>query len=245
MRAFAKHLEIHPSALSRILAGKQKMSSGAAVTVAQKIGLNGDASRLFFQSIADEQFNEAKTELGKAINLPELKLSPQKINESDFSIISRVSCLAIRELMLTENFVSDIGWISERLNEPCEKVKECLQALIRVGLVEEENGQLRPVNRHLTTVNTERSTAIRMTLQKEILEKSMKSLDKDSFEKRAHYGMTMAINPDRIELANKMILEFMEKLCDFLETNPREEVYQLAVQLFPLTEINSKKENLQ
>ena len=245
MRAFAKHLEMHPSALSRILAGKQKMSSSAAIVVAKKLSLDRDKSRQFLQSILEEHRQLERVELGEALDLPELKIQPQKIDEANYAIIARLVCLATRELMLTENFESDPQWIARRLGATPETIRECIRALTEVGLAEEVDGKLAPKERHLTAVDTEESSAIRVRLQKEIVQRALQSLEKDPFHQRAHYGMTMAINPERIPAANKMILEFMETLCDYLEVDPRKEVYQLSVQLFPLTEIKSEKEGMQ
>jgi hypothetical protein len=47
--------------------------------------------------------------------------------------------------------------------------------------------------------------------------------------------MTMAIDPSKLPHARKRILEFMEALSDELELGDRTQVYQLGIQLFPLT----------
>ena len=245
MRAFAKHLEMHPSALSRILSGKQKISSASAIVVAKKIGLCRERSRLFLHSIIEEHKKLESEEAAKALEIPELKVQPYKIDEHHYAIIARLISLATRELMLTENFISQPEWIAQRLGATKEEVEECLKTLVHVGLAEQTPSGYAPKERHLTAVNTKESNATRMRLQKEIVQRALDSLEHDPFHRRSHYGMTMSVNPDQIETANKMILEFMETLCDHLENGSRKEVYQLAVQLFPLTKNSSQGENQQ
>jgi len=235
MRAFAKQLEIHPSALSRILAGKQRMSTGSALTISNKIGLSGDTCRLFLQSVIEEQKSVDVAELGAAVEMPDLKVHPHKISEENYAIIAQLMCLALRELMMTIDFKPDPKWIAERLGLSVDQVQQYIKTLLEAGLMEEKDGQYVYKDRHLTAVNPQSSSAVRQNLQNEILVKATESLHKDPFDRRAHYGMTMAINPERLETANKMILDFLETLCDFLEVGERKEVYQLAVQLFPLT----------
>ncbi len=235
LRAFAGHLQIHPSALSRILSGKQKLSRSAAVGVAKRLALGRETSRLFLQSVAEEQFQAGAQELGEAIHVPELKVHPDKINEKDYAVIAQVLCLCVRELTLTSDFQSDIAWIAQRCGCREDEVSKCIDALLRVGLLEKKDGKLCHSKRHLTAVDSKETSEVRARLQKELVERALNSIDKDPFDKRGHYGMTMAIDPKRIPEANRMILDFLERLCDFLESGDRREVYQMAVQLYPLT----------
>lgn len=237
MRAFAKQLEIHPSALSRILAGKQKMSSGAALMISKKIGLSGDTCRLFLQSVVDEQRTVDVAELGAAVEMPDLKVHPHKLSEENYAVIAQLMCLALRELIMTYDFKSDTDWIAKRLGLSVEQVRQYIKVLLETGLIEEKEGQWIYKDRHVTAVNNQSTNIVRQNLQNETLKRAAESLLKDPFEKRAHYGMTMAIDPERLDAANKMILDFLETLCDFLEVGDRKEVYQLAIQLFPLTKL--------
>ena len=46
---------------------------------------------------------------------------------------------------------------------------------------------------------------------------------------------TMAIDISKLPLAKKMIREFQDKLCAYLETGVKKDVYKLCIQIFPLT----------
>ena len=45
-------------------------------------------------------------------------------------------------------------------------------------------------------------------------------------------SLTLALDPERLELAKQMIQEFTDSLCVVLESGKRKEVYELAISLF-------------
>lgn len=61
-------------------------------------------------------------------------------------------------------------------------------------------------------------------------------LQKDGqLQGRGHYDLTMATDPGRIQEANRRIAKFVEDLCEFLGMGNPSEVYQVGVQLYPLS----------
>jgi uncharacterized protein (TIGR02147 family) len=71
-----------------------------------------------------------------------------------------------------------------------------------------------------------------------MLEKAIDALESVDFGNRDITNMTMAINPKRISEAKAMIARFRRKMAKVMETGPgRTEVYTVAVQFFPLTQI--------
>lgn len=70
MRAFASFLEIHPSALSRILNGLQEISLQVALLVLKQLKMTDAEKRLFLASVAEEKRFSASQVLADAINLP-------------------------------------------------------------------------------------------------------------------------------------------------------------------------------
>lgn len=79
------------------------------------------------------------------------------------------------------------------------------------------------------------NAALRETLRQCIL-KALESLEKHSVTKRDMSGITMAVSVERLPEARRMIQEFRRNLSTFLEDGPKDSVYRLNVQLFPLTE---------
>ncbi|MCM2280921.1 MAG: PAS domain-containing protein [Bdellovibrionaceae bacterium] len=67
LRAFASQLEMHPSALSRILAGKQELSLQAALSVIAKLSMTENQKHQFIASVAQERYQQALATLAPAI----------------------------------------------------------------------------------------------------------------------------------------------------------------------------------
>ena len=59
MRAFANQLEIHPSALSRAMAGKEELSLQACLRMIKRLPLSEDEKLRFVTSVADEKYERA------------------------------------------------------------------------------------------------------------------------------------------------------------------------------------------
>ena len=73
-----------------------------------------------------------------------------------------------------------------------------------------------------------------------MVELSLESLKRDSVEQRNFNGVTIAIGPKNYKLLTKKLNEFRKEINE-MTTNDEEatQVYQLCVNLFPLTkEIN-------
>ena len=59
LRAFAHHLEIHPSALSRILSNKQDVSLRCCVVIVEVVALSESEKIEFLVSVAEEKMHRA------------------------------------------------------------------------------------------------------------------------------------------------------------------------------------------
>ena len=111
--------------------------------------------------------------------------------------------------------------------------------LKRSGFIEKgKDGKLVKVDRQLAGPDLLRSIAVRKS-HYQALDLARRSLDEDDISQTSFTAMTMAIDPSRIAEAHRRIRIFRRKLCAYLESGERKEVYRLSVQLFPL----SRREN--
>jgi uncharacterized protein (TIGR02147 family) len=235
LRSYAAKLELHPSALSRILAGKQEVSQQAGVLIVQKLGLTAEESRRFLQSIVESRKQRECERLGQALNAKDLRPKVVPMNFEDFHTLGCLTAAAVMELTQITGCKNDAAWIAKRLGADEKHVREILQAMMAKNVLTIDGDSLKKSDVHTTTVNPGETAAIRQSHQEEILKCAVSSLRKDPFGVRGHYGMTMAVDPLKIAEANQRIHQFMEEICDFLEAGNRTEVYQLGIQIFPLT----------
>lgn len=67
----------------------------------------------------------------------------------------------------------------------------------------------------------------------ENLEAAKKAIYNVSLDKRDYSFSTVAINPEQLPRAKKMIREFRDKLLRTLEAGEKKEVYEICFHLFP------------
>jgi hypothetical protein len=76
----------------------------------------------------------------------------------------------------------------------------------------------------------------------ETLDQGKEKLELD-VELRDFSSIMLAIDPEKLPEAKTIIREFRQKMASLLKHGHRSEVYQLAIQFYPLT-IESKQETL-
>jgi PAS domain-containing protein len=93
MRAFANQLEIHPSALSRAMAGKEELSLQACCRMIKRLPLSEEDKLRFVTSVADEKYERAMKTLSEEFHPDTLvSLTPDRIiifnREGRYELIS-------------------------------------------------------------------------------------------------------------------------------------------------------------
>lgn len=225
LRAYAKQLGISPSTLSRILGGKRGISKRAARQIIEhmKVEKPLTAAKLTDTMIPESTSERAFTEL----------------DVDQIAVLAEWYHFAILSLAETQHFQSDSHWIAVRLGITNREAKDALDRLLRLKMLRKTaGGKLRPTNEQFTTTDRVRNLGVRNT-HRQFLNLAGNVLDRlddtSLFEGSDFSGMTMAVDPNRIEEANRRIRLFRRRLCTYLEGGEKTEVYRLAIQLFPLS----------
>lgn len=232
LRAFAKQLGVSAATLSGILSGKRKLT-------AEMMGKIGFALNLNPEEVWDHQ----RQALGYKENPAQAKFV--ELSQEMFMIVSEWYHLTILELMKLSDFKPDANWITKRLGVNSNQIKIAIDRLQRVGILEIKNGVwIDKTDGFTTHYNPQQTSEAKKRYQKQLLEKSQESLERDDYLIRDHSSTTMAINTKDMLKAKKMIQAFRKKLCESMEeTRSPDEVYQLQIGFFPLT-ANKKTKNL-
>jgi len=233
LRAFAKALAIGPSALSDMLNGKRNITKDMTQRLGLALGLSpSDLS----------EFNETKTVDFDTPRSPDF----QQLTLDTYAIISDWYHYAILELMKVKGFKTSSSWIAKALGISKSETNVAVERLIRVGLIRKaKDGKwLDTSGGFSTNINENLTSAASKKLQKQTLELSVKALEEISVEIRNHTSMTMALNPKSLPEATEKIRRFRRSLTHFLENDGQPtEVYNLAISLYPLTQVNPAKTN--
>ncbi len=226
LRALAKKLNIQPSALSEILSGKRFMTRRMAQRVLERLCVDPSKSAQILSGLtnrtSDKKPNRQYAEF-------------IQINMDHYHVISEWYYFAIISLAETSNFRDEPYWIARRLNIKASEASTALQRLERLGLLARtKSGKLKSTAQQFATTSDIASLSLRKSHHQN-LDLARKSLDEDGVELRDFTSMTMAIDPAKIPEAKRMIKEFRRKLCAFMESGKKSEVYRMCFQLFPLS----------
>ena len=222
LRAFAKFLSIDHSSLSQILSGKRPVSKKSVQAICEKLS----ASPQDLQS-----FGLIKT--NQAVDADYMQMSLDT-----FAVISDWYHIAILELTFVSRFIADAKWISKKLSITTEEAKSAVERLKRLGLLLEENGSYAKSSKLLTNRTDVCTSAAHKELQRQIIEKALLAVDQCAAEDKDITSMTMAIDVQNLDKARELTRKYRREMCALLEDGEQTQVYNLGIQLYPI----SKKE---
>lgn len=226
LRAFARMVDVSPAVLSRVLSGKRKLTFNMAVRIADSLVLGPYEREQLYSfylnnSASDEQAEQNKIEKELSIDC--------------FNAMKEWYHYGITQLLYIESFREDPKWIAKMLSISELEAKLAVERLVRLKILDrDENGKLYRTATHLSTSTDIASSGIRH-FQKQILEKSIASLEADDISERDITSITIAINEDRIPEAKAEIKKFRMKMSEFLATGEKTRVYNLGIHLIPLS----------
>ncbi len=242
--AFARDLGISQPLLSQILNQKRPVT----VAQANKIAILLDLPRKQAEAFLELTWSSLSN--GTRVSKKLLQLKEQK-RQADLSslqhvlghdilqVIAQWYPLAILDLSTTEGFQSDSRWIAKRLGISNEQAKDAIQRLLHLSLLEKTpTGGLKKAHRHLSFPTKNSKSAVR-NYHQQVIDRARQELDKTSdedFSNRRIASTTMALRMDRLEEAKKRIEKFQKDIAQFVSDGTCQEIYQLNVQFFPLTQ---------
>jgi transcriptional regulator with XRE-family HTH domain len=224
LRAFAKALGISHSLLSLILAGKRTVTKALAREIAEHLSISPeDQHNLLSQPRPVEPDRTFQLEVDA------------------FSFIADWQNFALLSLLEIKDAQWNSKWISRALRISEAQAKLTMDRLERLGYVVVHRGQARLGTPPIRIENTVSTPATRR-FHRGLLERAVESLENDPMEARDFSSMTFAMDPALVGYALKKIRDFRRKLSQDLETRGEpKEVYNLTVQLFPVSQIHSKQ----
>lgn len=227
LRAFARDLKISSGRLSNILNDKYLPGPSISSRIIESLNLN-EKEREEFHQILEKCHQKLKL-LGEA----------RLLKEEEYSLIADWHHFAILNLMETSGYKDDPVWIAERLNISEEVVETSLDILETINLIEFKKGKRYPTHKNLTTSH-EIPSEVNREGHRQTLKKSMESLEKDSLDVRDITSVSVSVNMENLPKVKELAREFRRKAALLLEEGERTEVYNISIQIVPVTRAVSK-----
>jgi uncharacterized protein (TIGR02147 family) len=239
LRAFAKKLNLSPSALSEILNGKRKVSKKMAIMIYERLGANPLDMNELNSSFDKKSKKESELELLESDGSE--KLNFLELSADQFNIIEKWHHFALLSLIETKDFKANVEWMAKRINITVTEVKLALDRLERLGLVKcnEKKTKISLTGGPLITSDDISNQAVKRS-HYEDLKFAEGVLDNVNVVDRDFTAVTIAVDSKKIPKAKKMIREFQDRLSQFLESGEKDEVYKMTFYLYPLTNIEKK-----
>jgi len=233
MRAYSRDLDIHPSTLGQILKGRRGLPIKRAYDVAKKLSLSPREQTLFMES-----FHRSKT------NIDDIKISSLDerffLDESYYNVIAEWEHYAVLELFNLSTYDLSLKAISKKLEIKENRAGVVIRNLLNCKLlIENPQGEFSRAYPDIKTTEDISSNALKES-HKEALKMGLHKLEKIEVEFRDFSSTTVAIDLEKLPEAKTIIREFRQKMTALLRNGTKTDVYQLAIQFYPLTNIEIK-----
>lgn len=227
LRAYARDLSVHPATMSLVIQGKRSLPLKFSRIVADKLNLGPKERTCFLESLYGE-----KTSLDK-ITISE---NDQRfmVDESYFAFMAEWEHDAILTLMDCSDFIFSKTEICSRLGISEIRADVVINNLLQCGLLKNDEKGWTKTHSSVRTTEDVVSTALRIG-HKETLDMGKQKLDEVDVLLRDFSSMMIAMDPQKLTEVKTIIREFRQKMAALLRDGNKTEVYQLAIQLYPLT----------
>lgn len=163
----------------------------------------------------------------------------RKLDGPLFEYLTRWYYPVIRELAARDDFVDDPAWVAAQLLPPIEprEARAALKTLENLGLlVRDENDKLVRGEASLTTGHEVRHVVV-PAYHLQMIERAAKAVETVPPEARDVSALTVCIRESSLPDLKAKVRRFREEMLDRCDSDKEpDRVYQLCIQLFPLSQ---------
>jgi uncharacterized protein (TIGR02147 family) len=230
----AAKLGFTPGRLSEYISGKRLLTLKQAEKIANRLGYDPERRLAFFKTVEPQRFNEP-------VQNKNADEKFRKLSADAFAVVADWQHFAILSLMDLDEFHMSDDWIAERIGISPKAASMAIKKLENVGLIARVRGRWQKIEASHTTTHDVPSVALRIS-HRQTLQQAADALDDVPIELRDITSMTMAIDLATLPQAKQLIRSFRRRLSGLMETGSKTEVYNLNIQLVPVTKIKKIKE---
>jgi uncharacterized protein (TIGR02147 family) len=232
LRAFARDMDVHPATLSQVFKGNRPLPLKNASRVVARLNLSPKEKTLFLESL-----------YGSKVTLDQIKVDRSEervmLDEAQHKIIAEWEHYAVLTLFDLNDFKVTKENVTNRLHISPLRTEVVLTNLISSGLLQKnKNGVLAKTQSSVRTTEDVLSPALRAS-HKQTIEMGIQKLDQVAMELRDFSSTTLAVDLEKLPEVKTIIREFRQKMSALLKEGTKTDVYQLAIQFYPLTEKNN------
>lgn len=237
------------SFLKEVIEGRSRLSDESIEKFAKAFHFSTLETN-FFRSLV--HLNQAESSEKKQAHAREIiqfqayrKVHP--LREAQLRYLTKWYYVVIRELVLIPDFKEDYDWIAAKTLPAIEprEAKEAVEELIQLGLLmRDSNNQLRQTNQFVGTADEVFSTLV-AEFHRQAMKRAADAIDLVAREHRDISSVTFRVSQDTAQKLKEKIQKFRLELMEEAARNLNPDgIYQLNLQLFPVTQYEDVQEPL-
>lgn len=244
-RAFARDLGVSSAFVTKLLTGQRTLPLNRFRKLARLLEMDSTEQdeylrAMIFHSLKSPELRALMQE--RSFTVPSKMGKYARQEKRRFHVLEDWYNLAVLDLATCVDFNPDPKIIARRLGITALQASESLSCLVRLGLLRHTEGTYEKTDKDVFFPAARSQDLIR-NYHRQMIRKAYDSLGKkteEDFESRLITGFTIAANPEHMEKLKKMIFDFASEAGEQFSSGECSEVYQLNIQLFPLTEREKK-----
>ena len=234
-----------PNFVQLVIQGKRNLSSEAAARIAEVLGLNKNAVRLFLKMREMNLETEPSIRLSLMQNLLQQPgfFERHEVSQTELSFYSRWYNVIVRELLQSHPKLTadEIG----RALHPSVKSEDILRSLDEMqalGFIKREAMGWVVVHRQLNTQNEILHHAL-TAFHSTMIELARQSLQRFKGSEREVSSITLQLTKNEFLELREKIREFKREVLAEEKSEDNAQVYQFNFQLFPVTRVFQESES--
>lgn len=244
LRAVAGRLKISPSYWSKILRGEKPLSKSLLPRVVKVLGMDAQQTAQLQRSLLEKIENDRLVPGTGIRTTQEVKGSPienyRNLGRKDFWLLEEWYYIPILNIFTLTRGDHSPNEISKRIGVSVQQINETIHNLIQSGFLKQSSdGQLVRTDLQVR-FPTDRSHRQIRRYHGAMIKKAREVITKEdaeqSFESRLVSAVCFAGSSEKLKEARLIIEEAMYRAANLMAGEPcSDQVYQLNVQVFPLT----------
>jgi uncharacterized protein (TIGR02147 family) len=243
-RYFAQKAGISsPNYLKLVMDGKRNLTKKSLVKFAAGLGLKGLRAE-FFENLVFFNQAEALPERNVYYGLilrTRAKAGLRRLDEAQFHLFSDWRHIAVRELAAVKGFRPDARWVTKKMGKAIteKEAEESLKLLAVLGLLKKTANGFAQSDVNITTADEVRSLLVK-NYHHQMIRMAAASLDNLPSAQRDISSITIPIHARDFAKVKEQIQLMRKELLNLAaEPGAGEDVVQVNIQLFPLTEMGA------
>jgi uncharacterized protein (TIGR02147 family) len=236
LRAFAKYLGIDHATISQLLRGKRPLTPRMILKLGTRLGLDRSAIDGY---VAHEAYWRSDSE--EEVAQGEI----QQLANDAANVIADWYHYAILELTRLHSFRPNSRWIARVLDITADEVNLAVSRLARLGLLEMlDRDRWIDKSGNTTASLVEFNQAAVQRLAEQVRQRMIAALGAVPSGAFEHSTTTLALSTARLPIVLERIARLRRELIALLQDDGApDDVYQLEVNFFPVTNLQCDKEN--